>query len=145
MINDTHELRLNNIVKVKEGGRWFTAKVTAVTPTFIIAKNPYKNIGNTYDTAKKEVHGACLSDEWLCSFGWRKISSQFGDTVLTTKELMEDELALHSYNGVYCFYRDNIPVSREFKYLHELQNIFEELTGKQAWIQDKLKPMLASS
>ena len=80
MINDVRRLRPDNIVKVKENGRWVTARVVAVMPTFIIAKNPYRQIGNTYDIARKEVHGARISDEWLCSFGWQKIKSEFGDT-----------------------------------------------------------------
>lgn len=145
MINDVRRLRPDNIVKVKENGRWVTARVVAVMPTFIIAKNPYRQIGNTYDIAKKEVHGARISDEWLCSFGWQKIKSEFGDTELTIKDLKGSGYALHSYNGVFRFYHGLTPVSREFTSLHELQNIFEDLIGKPVWIPDMLKPILASS
>lgn len=145
MIKDIYSLRLNNIVKVKESGKWVTAKVTAILSNFIIARNPYKQVGNTYDIDKKEVHGAHISDEWLCSFGWWKTGGQFGDTELMNKELEGSGIVLHSYNGTYCFYKGDVPVSREFKSLHELQNIFEDLTGKRAWISDMLKPMLASS
>lgn len=135
-------------MKVRENGRWVTAKVTAITPTFIIAKNPYKNLGNTFDIARKEVHGATMSVEWLRCNGWSlKNECDYGFRVseLVMKKIASTGITLHAYNGLFCFYKGNTPISREFNALHDLQNIFEDIFGEPMWIDDMLKPILSSS
>lgn len=135
------ELQQRNIIKVKHDGHWRTVKVTATFRTFIMASNPYTHIGMAHDY-DINIHGARISLEWLNSYGWHYIENdKNGNKQVSLKHC---PFIIAGYpDGTLHAKLQGTRFDKEFQYLHELQNLFHAITGKELFSDTQLKPILS--
>lgn len=60
-----------------------------------------------------------LTEEWLLKFGFEKVGFQF----------IKDGIELFPIRDLY--YRGNFPIKSDIKYVHQLQNLYFALVGKE--------------
>lgn len=131
MINPK-DLRIDNIIKVREDGKWRTASVSSVFPSWITASNPYINLSGTFDA--NELHGAYLSDDWLVDNCWNPVRTTSRGELFVFEEAdpRGNNIYIEMYeNGYFSLIINNIQIGKEFRCIHELQNLFFSVVGKE--------------
>lgn len=84
-----------------------------------------------------EIEPIPLTEEWLERFGFRK--GHLFDTVLY---LSSTNWHISSHNGIYQLnYKESpsepwIPVCKDMKYVHQLQNLYFALTGEELTLKE---------
>lgn len=146
MIN-ARNLRIGNIIKVKEEGHWFSAQVKAVFGSFLIAANPYIKLYGSYDLDNK-VAPAKFSPDWLMLHGFQQIgNSQEKFRVIYPDHRYDNIQIVALKSGQYqIIIRDKddnkICESRIFSGFHDLTNIWYELTNDILFTPEQQKEIL---
>lgn len=108
--------RLGNLVYDTEG------KVNIIN---LEALNYFLKYGETKSCQAKSI---LLTEEWLLKFGFRNVDGEY-----LLDDFRYNLLKTDTFNGIlFC---DGIKVLREVRYVHQLQNLFFALTGKELEIQ----------
>jgi hypothetical protein len=107
------ELRLGNWVHPK-----FPMQVVSIYKDEILCDFE-GNEGDPWEFNPKELDGITLTEEWVKKIGFQKHhnSYQFGNIMY--------ELTFKSWS----FF--GISIDKQFKYVHEIQNLVHALTGKE--------------
>jgi hypothetical protein len=142
---DPTTLRVGNVIKVKDQGKWHTAAVVSTFPSWIIAKNQYTKIGGCYDA--NELHGAYLSDDWLIENGWKPAAYQpYANSevfVLCFTNEKTKDVSLKMTNDTFQFKVKGNDMLTPFKTMHEFQNQFYQITQQEILTNASLKATLA--
>ena len=136
MIN-TNDLMIGNYVKVNSYLPEVIVSIE-VDNVFTLPLKPSK-INSRWRQEPKDLEGIPITKEWLIKLGFQKesdyeFSIEVGDNVLEF-EYEGDDLGYSVY--LINYHGSNYVQLKYFKYIHQLQNFYFALTGKQLTIKDK--------
>lgn len=129
------EIRIGNIIKsnsitIDIDNKSFT--VTGITEGSVWGKYKYLNMHDQEDVNEvpvyyKHLSGMPLTEEWLIKFGFEKIKERDGS-------YYNHSIDYHYNNGalsVGCDNENGYEIPIKIEYVHQLQNLFFALTGKE--------------
>ena len=123
---EAEELRIGNLLM------WEDPSLEIISVTEILKRENYYSISFTGGCAQlDEFIPIPLTEEWLNKFGFKKTTSGYwSNGKLEIGYTTTDEWFEYEYLSVS---KDNIASTEmaELKYVHELQNLYFALTGKQ--------------
>jgi hypothetical protein len=95
----------------------------------------YKFVVTVNDFPLEKVHGIPLANEWLIKFGFKKISKQFQHNWIIKISKTEAYYSIQFSDDKYWLSNSEFDawcyVIREVTYVHQLQNLYHDLTGEE--------------
>lgn len=144
MIN-TSDLKIGNIIKVKHDNKWKTAMVIAVFPSWVIAKNPYIGLNDSFDP--DHLHAAHISREWLEENGFKNDQRYHA---CINKQVGKDHKKVSlrdNENGEFQFVSGHsmTPISKATNKIHVIQNICNDISDCQLFSLQEISIILSAS
>lgn len=134
---EVKELRLGNYVKFLDSDIY--RQVLEIYKNFIGVSSQHKNF--SLDVNLKDIEGIPLTEEWLINFGFifydKTISLNYGGESMRYALLKDFILYFHGENG-YNLETGWRRTDFCIKYVHQLQNLYFAITGKELNLKNNL-------
>ena len=121
---EAKELRIGNYVTYM----FDVDKIESIGDQTVLINNNYNPVNLI------NIHSIPLTEEWLLKFGFDHIK---GFNYFERNSL-RFEFVIDTYNVIYynTTFKEDIYLDTEIKYVHQLQNLYYALTGKELEIQN---------
>jgi len=123
------ELRIGNLVKVSNN-TINIFNITCVGLTYVFLTDEYED----YDSTPEDLIPIPLTEEWLLKFGFEKPTNEKPyNFKISAVAFLHSEFQ----NELKCFNGNKLLFSMPCEYVHQLQNIFFALCGKELTIKNE--------
>lgn len=128
---EASELRINNLVDYKDYG---ACRVKRITEGGFFDVAPLHMIG-AISVASSETSPIPLTQEWLMRLGFYKSSFDNNEFI----DSKTGWFMVYENSGYYKLSTGRGLIGEQFKYVHQLQNLYFALTGKELEINEQRK------